>query len=268
MKKLKFLIIDLMRQILQKDVLNQSAIVAFNAFFSAFSMLFLATTIIGFFSEEYKLYENLIVVTSKYMPPEIIRIIADNAYAVLPDESYTAVILSLVFALFMGTNVFHILISILNSINGIKETRSFVKVRLLSLFFLILFIIFTVIAAALLFKWSFICKSVLCSFVWLAVAVFIISFAVSYFIKKGLNLPFRLPEIFPGGLFYAVSFIIINKMLQSIFIIISGSNATYGTLSAIMFILTWFQLNSFLLIISSMIIVIIKSRKVVNVQAG
>lgn len=266
MDKIKIICRDIIALIVKNDIFSQSSIIAFAAFFSIFPALFFLSTVLGLFAQKYMLYDNLMITIAKFIPPQIFSIITTHVNSILPSKSYLAFLIGLLLALISGTNAFDVAIKYMNRLNDIADNRSYIKKRLLSISFLINLLISVEICIVLILVMNFILKKMLIFSIGenlgplmidsgeILIYFLIITLNISFIYKKGLNISLSFADTLRGSVFFASGFLVLNKLLQILFMVVSSMNKTYGVISALIFFIVLLKINAFIFIVGSLII--------------
>jgi membrane protein len=118
----------------QNDLINRAYELAFNFLFALFPLLLFLVALLGFFaSEGSALRNNLLVYFQLLLPPDAAHLIARTLRETAENASSGKMTLGLLFALYAGTAGMTQLTSTLNAAYEVHESRSWIKVHLVSL---------------------------------------------------------------------------------------------------------------------------------------
>lgn len=248
------------------SLLIQASAIAFDALLSVFPLLFFLTSLLGLIAGPHDLHAKLFEFLARHLPQPLFILIQSNIREILPESSIWALVLSLFLSLFTGTNALTSSIYLMNKINNIPETRSFIKLKGLTilLFLGLIFLVTPVVMIMLTLKFVLLILfpdfSMYPPLMSLLKGVFFLSMStlvIGLFFQKGLNKKLRFKNILSGALFVSVSLFIFNNLFQ-LFItgIMSGFNKIYGTISSVIALLVWFQLFALLVLIGSKIVIL------------
>ncbi|OGI07515.1 MAG: hypothetical protein A2Y40_08355 [Candidatus Margulisbacteria bacterium GWF2_35_9] len=132
----------------EQSLMYHSSAIAFSAIFSIFPSLFFLSSLFGLLAVPLEFYDLFMNFLSSIMPDALYQIIKSNHGTILPSSSITALVLSFALSLYAGVGVFRSLIFTVNNINGIIETRSFIRQNAIAF---LLFFVFTSVIELFLF---------------------------------------------------------------------------------------------------------------------
>lgn len=164
-------------------------------------------------------------------------------------------------ALWSASNGMNAIVRSLNHAYEVEENRSFIIVRLTSIF-LTIAMVFTILVALLLpvfgrqigmLAADFVGASDLFLSIWTAIRwgvsplVLLIVFSALYVIAPNKKLSLRF--VMPGALFAAIGWIVVSTLFSFYVSTFANYSATYGSIGGIIVLMIWFYLSGILIIL-------------------
>ncbi|MES1243615.1 MAG: YihY/virulence factor BrkB family protein [Acidobacteriota bacterium] len=251
--------VRLWRQIYQDELLGRSAELAYFFLFSAFPLLVFLTTLLGYMAgASASLRFNLLWYLAKISPsPEITSLLTGTLEEITLARSGLKLYASLFAALWISSNGMIAVGRTLNIACGLKETRRWWKRRIISVMLTIMFAVLIISALTVIFyggaiatllaehvgpffavAWHF--------FKWpLVLAFVVLSFEMVYNYAPNLGeTPYR-QWLTPGAVTGVSLFLLASFGLRLYLAYFHAYSTTYGSVGAVILLLTWFYMTGF-----------------------
>ncbi len=167
--------------------------------------------------------------------------------------------IGLVVALWTSSSLFLAIIDALNVIHGVKETRSFLRLRLTAVVMTLLQAVIFLGALLLIVLWPMILSRVGFDIVtaafatlvqWLIVSLMIIiTFAATYYV--GPDAEQRWEWITPGSLLGTAAFLVFTFVFRLYIENFANYDKTYGSMGGVMILLFWFWVTSLVVLMAA-----------------
>jgi len=252
------LIIDLIIRFNKDDVPALGSQLAYKLVLAFFPFLIFLMTLIGFTSVN---RAEVIVGISSIFPQSVSLLIKNTILEVVNIKSSSLLSISLLFTLWSASSGFNAVIKGLNKAYGVKEGRSFIKVRSISLLctlgmsiiiviMILLLVLGTVIWNATAHRFSFF-KELITLWIVLKylIVVFTTIFIFSALYRYAPSRKLNWTEVFPGSIFSTFSLILVSIGFAFYVNNFSKYSAVYGSIGAIIVLLIWIFLASIIIIL-------------------
>lgn len=247
------------------DLVSTGAMLAYFLLFSIFPFLMFFLNIIGFIAEGNEL---VIFRALEILPANVMEIIRPVITSLINSSSGTLLSITLIIALWSGSNGIMKLIREINGAFGNEGGRGFIKDRLLSIVFTVaLSLLLILMISARVFGnviinavYSIIGEHRFVGMIWdyfrdLAPIIFmIIIFTLLYKLapdRKDVKVSFL--DALPGSIFTAIAWILISRAFAYYVDNFGNYDRTYGSLGGIIVLLTWLYLSSMIMILGAYI---------------
>ncbi len=245
-------------QIDMGEITTRAAEISFFTTLAIFPVLLFMISVIGFIPE-FKLLSILNYFES-FIPEVAYGLLKSIIESIVAQRSIWLIIVSLVAASWAYNKAIKALIKGMNSAYGVKETRGFFKVFLLSILFilvLIILIVFTLVLVVYGRKIEFFFLDllklskdlvVLLDFgrFSLCIALAVIGFNLIYKLSPNIKLKYR--YTFPGALITTISWIVISFIYAYYTNNMPEKINVYGPITETIVLLTWIYFGSFAII--------------------
>ena len=251
----------------QNDLINRAYELAYNFLLAMFPILLVLVALLGAFaSEGSRLRSDLFFYLQPVLPPAAYHVLVNTLQEVTRGPASTKITFGLLFALFAGSGGMTQLMSTLNEAYEVREGRSWIKVRLVSLaltvgisFLIILALIFA-LAAGWFFqmmaqalgmdRFIFIGVKVLH---WAIVLGFVIfSFAALYYFAPDVKEQ-HWYWITPGSVAGVVLWALASAGLRGYLHFFNTYTRTYGSLGAVIMLMLCFYVTGLAILIGGQI---------------
>lgn len=261
MYKLFYFFIRVVKKSDENELLLISYALTFKLVVSMFPLIIFLMTLIGFFNIK---VSPFIIELGNQLPVQIMEIINVFLDEVVYTRHLSLLSSSLIISIYSASTGFNTIIKGLNKVYDVNESRSFLKVRLISI---ILVFVFggLVVSSLLIYIFSDMIKIFIPYFldsifinIFTAVILFIMVLLI-YKISVCKKLSFR--EMYPGALFTILTWAIVSKLFNIYVNNFSRYSMVYGSIGSVFILLFWMNIISFLLLLGCQINAVITSFK-------
>jgi membrane protein len=253
----------LWKDMMEDDLLGYAAQLSYYFFFSLFPLMICLTALLGFLAETGSLLRNnLLRSLAQVMPESATELVVKTLDEISASASGSKLSLGLLVALWTASSGMGAIISALNVAYNIKDSRSWWKVRLISIALTIAFGLLLIVSSALLFYGGSIAERLAASFglsaaftftwklvQWPSILIFaLFSFSLVY--HFGPNIKGHKWRLFtPGAVVALVLWFIVTYGFRFYLHRFNTYGATYGSLGAVIILLLWFYLTGLAILI-------------------
>jgi membrane protein len=245
---------NVFKEFTANDLVGRAAELAFYFLFALFPLILLMMTLFGFFvSRSVELQEDLLSYFSDLLPPTAFRLLDTVAKELATNASGGKLTVGIVSALWFISGGISSIISALNLVHHVRETRSWFKVRAIALglsvliSFLLLTALFFVLFGSHFVGWfgaRFQLHPVVIlvwkDIQWPAAIVFVsMSCSVIYYYGPDLKKRRRWHWLTPGSAFGAIVWIVASFGFRVYLHFFNTYSRSYGSLGAVMILLVW-----------------------------
>lgn len=244
-------------QISQDDVFGRAAQLSYYFLLALFPLLLFLMTLLGYFAEAgSQLRNSLLRYLSTVMPYSALQLVQTTLDEVSQSRGGGKLSFGILAALWAASNGMGAISETLNIAYDVKETRSWWKIRLISVSLTIglaLLIISALVivllggriadlvAAASGFGWVFTTTWKILQWP-IALAFLFTTFALIYYFAPNLRKP-KWQWITPGSLAAVVLWLLVSLGLRAYLHFFDSYSATYGSLGALIILMLWFYLT-------------------------
>ncbi|WP_458105423.1 YihY family inner membrane protein [Bacillus sp. PK3-037] len=217
--------------------------------------------------------DDVLGVVKQYAPGSAMSLVESITHQTLNDRNGGLLSFGIIAALWSASNGMNAIVRSLNHAYEVEENRSFIIVRLTSIF-LTIAMVFTILVALLLpvfgrqigmLAADFVGASDLFLSIWTAIRwgvsplVLLIVFSALYVIAPNKKLSLRF--VMPGALFAAIGWIVVSTLFSFYVSTFANYSATYGSIGGIIVLMIWFYLSGILIILGGEINALLHKRK-------
>ncbi|UTL73493.1 YihY family inner membrane protein [Bacillus halotolerans] len=217
--------------------------------------------------------DDVLGVIKQYAPGSAMSLVESITHQTLNDRNGGLLSFGIIAALWSASNGMNAIVRSLNHAYEVEENRSFIIVRLTSIF-LTIAMVFTILVALLLpvfgrqigmLAADFVGASDLFLSIWTAIRwgvsplVLLIVFSALYVIAPNKKLSLRF--VMPGALFAAIGWIVVSTLFSFYVSTFANYSATYGSIGGIIVLMIWFYLSGILIILGGEINALLHKRK-------
>ena len=249
----------------EDDLSGRSAQLAYYFFFALFPGLIAVSSLVGLvLSSASATYDKLLAYMAAVIPPSAFTIVADTFHQTAHASTGSKVILGALLALWSASAGTSAVQDALNSVYKVKEGRPFWRARLSAigltivtalLFSLALATLFfgdtlsTMLAGRLGFGIVFLVAGRILTWP-IAFCLVGLAFAVVYYIAPDVEQP-EWRWVTPGAAISILLWIVASIGLRVYLHYFNSYSVTYGSLGAVIVLLTWFYLSGFMLLLGA-----------------
>ncbi|WP_160672049.1 YihY/virulence factor BrkB family protein [Clostridium sp. C8-1-8] len=251
------LILDLFKRFNDDDVPSLSSQLAFNLLLSFFPFLIFLMTILGRTSLNGM---DILMILNKILPENVFNLIRNSVLEIINKRNSGLMSFSLIVTLWTASAAFNSVIKGLNKAYDIIETRSFIIVRIVSMLCTIGMAFLIILVGLLLVFGRIIWREVDKKFeflhslstVWsigrysIVVALGTGVFTLLYYFAPSTKLKWK--EVIPGAIFSTIGMMAVSSIFAYYVDNFANYSLIYGSLGAVMFLLTWLFLASIIVI--------------------
>ncbi|MCY8236711.1 YihY family inner membrane protein [Bacillus inaquosorum] len=216
---------------------------------------------------------DVLGVVEQYAPASAMSLVESITHQTLNNRNGGLLSFGIIAALWSASNGMNAIVRSLNHAYDVEENRSFIIVRLTSIF-LTIAMVFTILVALLLpvfgrqigmLASDFVGASDLFLSVWEAVRwgvsplVLLIVFSALYVIAPNKKLSLRF--VMPGAVFATIGWIVVSTLFSFYVSTFANYSATYGSIGGIIVLMIWFYLSGILIILGGEINALLHKRK-------
>jgi membrane protein len=251
----------------QTDLLNRAYELAYNFLLALFPLLLFLVALLGVFATEgSSLRENMFFYFEQAVPPSAYRLVVNTLNEITQNSGGGKLTFGLLFALYTGSGGMTQLMSTLNAAYEVRESRSWLKVHLISLgltiamtISLIVALLF-VFAGGKLFAWIGQALALHSAFSilagvlqWTFALVFVVlAFAVIYYYAPDVKEQ-HWYWITPGSVLGVLLWAAASAVLRAYFHFFNTYSKIYGSLGAVIILMLWFYVTGLAFLIGGQI---------------
>jgi membrane protein len=250
---------DVLDDIITNNVFDKAAELAFYFLFALFPLILIMMTLFGLFaSDNVELQSKLLSHFSEFLPPAAFHLLRTVAGELAAHASGGKLTFGIIFALWGVSGGISAMISSLNLAHRIRETRPWLKVRLITLGLSLLISILLLVAlfiglAATHFVHQFgigLRLHLMADLVWKAVQwsaaiVFVTgSCSLIYYCGPNWSTRGRWQWVTPGSMFGTFIWLVALLGFRIYLEFFNNYSTSYGSLGAVMMLLAWLYLTS------------------------
>ena len=251
----------------QNDLINRAYELAYNFLLALFPILLVLVALLGVFaSEGGRLRSDLFFYIQPVLPPAAYHVLVNTLQEVTRGPASTKITFGLLFALFAGSGGMTQLMSTLNEAYEVREGRSWIKVRLVSLAltigisFMIIFALFFALATGWLLQMTAQALG-LDEYVFIGVKVLHWAIVLGFVIFSFATLYYFAPDvkdqhwywITPGSVAGVALWALASAGLRAYLHFFNTYTRTYGSLGAVIMLMLWFYVSGLAILIGGQI---------------
>ena len=249
-------------EVLDDNILGLSAETAYSFFFGLFPLFLFAAPIVSLFGNREKIFQEILAGIAPNIPADAFKLVE----GVLRDVVFTKnapglISIGAVLALYAGAGMFSTMMTALNAAYGVKETRPWWRQKLLAIGCAIaaLFILLSSTTIMVLgehivdFVVKFLHLGIIGEWVW-TIAQYALAFSlvvtflwVLYVVLPNLKQNRR--TVIVGAIFAALFWVLFTLLFRLYVTNFASYNKTYGTIGAVIILLTWMYWTSFVILL-------------------
>jgi membrane protein len=243
--------------ILEDDLLGRAGELAYSFILAIFPLLFFLLSVFGLFaSRGTQLRANLLFYFSRVLPPAAFSVVSNTIAEIARNTGSGKLTFGIVLTLWFASGGMSSMISTLNGAYGVREARSWLRVRAIATLLTIAMSLLIISALVLVLVGGYIANTVAHHFglgsviltAWTAaqwpVAIFfvVISFSLIYFYGPDLKEQ-HWYWITPGSVFGVLLWLAASFAFRYYLHYFNTYGRTYGSLGAVIILLVWFYVT-------------------------
>ncbi|MEC1373481.1 YihY/virulence factor BrkB family protein [Heyndrickxia oleronia] len=254
----KNFIISLIKHTMYNDITGLAAQLAYFFLLSLFPLLLFIVTLLPYLPIN---TDDILNVIRNFAPEQTLNMIESNLYDILNHRSTSLLSVGIIATLWSASKGMNAIVKALNRAYEVKETRSFIVARAMSVL-LTLAMIFVFLIALVLpvfgkyvgyYLFAFFGISEQFSRVWTAIRwiispliLFIVFVGIYYFAP---NKKIKCLTVFPGAIIASIGWAIVSLGFSYYVSNFGHYSTTYGSLGGIIILMLWFYISGIILII-------------------
>lgn len=257
----------------QNDLFLMSSALTYRLVVSIFPFTIFIITLLGFFNLQGLISAQGLAKIFPTEVPEAFEIFFQEVFA---KKRISLLSSSFILATYSASTGFYYIIRVLNLAYEQKETRSFLKVRLISVLLVFIFAILVNVSLVL-FVFSDIIKGVLIKYTIFKVVIHLLDSIFFYLFiglillcmilityKISINKKLELASVLPGSIFTVIGWAIFSKIFKVYVNNFSKYSFVYGGIGGVLVFLLWINIVVYLFLIGGQINAILLGSKKLN----
>ncbi len=247
----------------EDDVWGRAAQLAYYFLLALFPLLIFMTTVFGFVAGEgSELQRNLLSYFATVLPASAFDLVNTTLEGVINGASGGKLGFGILATLWAASNGLGAITEALNAAYGVKETRSFVKRRLIALGLTIALAVLIITALTLVLYGGKIAEAAAASLgfgdaftlawkivQWPVILAFVLlAFALVYYFAPNVSEQ-KFAWITPGSVIGVVLWLLVSFAFRGYLHFFDSYSATYGSLGAVIILMLWFYLSGLALLV-------------------
>lgn len=249
------------REVLDDGVLGLAAQTAYYFFFSLFPLLLFVTPLLALIGDKGEMVAWVLNRIGRFVPAEAMGVVAGVVKDVVLNDSAPGLMsVGALLAAWSGSNIFGALMDSLNRAYDVRETRSWVRRQLIRLAALVGAGIVLIAATAIMLGGTQVAEwlgtalgvSREVTAVWkviqfpLAFAILVVAASAIYYLLP--NVVQRVRHVLVAGTIASVLWVVMTLLFRLYVANFGAYNRTYGTIGAVIMLLTWMYLSMLVLL--------------------
>ena len=242
-------------ELLDSNCLGQAAQLAYYFLFALFPFLLFLTTLLGYIPVP-ELLDQILALVSRTLPGEAVSLVQDHVRTLVNQQRGGLLSFGIIAALWTASSAIMAVTEGLNCAYSVAESRPWWKVRGIAMLLVIGLSLFMIAATVLLIfgpqLGSWIANGVglgeVFTLTWnivrwpVSIVLLMLSLAILYYFAPDVKQPWR--WITPGSVVAVIGWIIASLGFSYYVTNFASYNATYGSIGAVIVLLTWLYLTS------------------------
>lgn len=247
------------RGIKEHDLLGRASGLAFDFLFALFPLLLFLLSLFGLFaSHSSQLQTSLLSFLADFLPPQAFQVLNNGVSELARNSTGGILTIGFILALWFASGGVSSMISTLNTVYQVQDTRSWLKVRAIAsgltfvISILLLAALLIVLVSGSLADWlgreARIGPIVLIAWKasqWPGAAIFVaLSYSLIYYFGPALQKPQR-RWVTPGSVFSSILWLVAAAGFRVYLHFFNTYSTTYGSLGAVMILMAWLYVTGF-----------------------
>lgn len=251
-------------EIQENNHLGQAAQLAYYFLFALFPFFLFLTALLGYLPIP-NLMEQIMDLLARALPGEALHLVRDNVLKLVTEQRGGLLSFGILAALWASSSAIIAITDALNRAYGVKDGRSWWKIRGTAILLTIGFSLFIIAAVILLIfgppLGSWMANAVglgsIFEMAWnilrwpVIVVLMIVALAILYYFAPDVEQEWR--WVTPGAVFAAMGWVIASLGFSYYVNNFGSYNKTYGSIGAVIVLLTWMYLTGFFIIVGGVI---------------
>lgn len=255
---------NIVKSTVKDDCIVMAASMAFNLILTLFPFLIAITAIFGILGTEQTINQIMVSIRS-IAPPGSLYVVEQALRETMNSSSRGILTISFIIGIVFASNAINVLMKLLNKAYGVPETRPLWKIRAITLWVIILFVLAVFVITNLIIMGKVILvfmdnhiglpEAIIntINFVRWPVTfsmLFIIGFIIYFFIPNiSANFKNHILSTLPGTLFFTLAWIGMSRLFGLYVENFAQFNKVYGTFGAVIILLLWLYYTSLVILI-------------------
>ena len=249
-----------LRESSEDDVLGAAAELGYYFLLALFPMLIFLTSLIGFLPD---LQRTILEGIRSLAPPDAVKLVNETMSDIVANNGGGLLSVGVLGTLWAASTGTAALIETLNRAYEVKETRSYLRVRLVAIVLTIGLALLNIVGAAIVLLGgrlsAWVVRALRLAESWhgwwtcvsylFGLALFAVATGTMY--RFGPNLRSSHRRIAPGSIFSAVGAVIASALFSAYLRVVPSYSATYGGLGAVIVLMLWLYLMGLIVLIGA-----------------
>jgi membrane protein len=251
------------RGINEANLTGRAGELAFNFFLALFPLFIFVLSVFGLFASRGSvLRHGLFVYVFQVLPPAAAQVVGNTLHEVMQNASNGKITFGIVLTIWFASGGMSSLMSALNEVYGVKETRSWFKVRAISFVLTIAISLLIILALVIILSGGYLANRIgeyyglrdAAVMMWkvvqwpVAIAFVTIAFSLIYYFGPDLKEQ-HWYWITPGSVVGVLLWIAASFAFRAYLHFFNNYSRTYGSLGAVMILLMWLYVTGFAFLI-------------------
>ncbi|MEW6733222.1 MAG: YihY/virulence factor BrkB family protein [Acidobacteriota bacterium] len=264
---------SLWRAMNENDIFGNAAQLAYYFLLALFPLLIFLASLLGYLPIP-NLFERIIGSLARVMPPEALKLIADNLKTIVQSERGGLLSFGILAAIWSASAGISAIIALLNTAYGVKESRPYWRVKLIAIVLTMVTAVLVLIASLLVFFGDYIESWFIARFEidlvvtilwrlgkWLvSLAALFLALELVYYFGPDVEQEWKW---ITAGSVMAVAIWLLASFGLSFYVQNFGRyNITYGSLGGVIILMLWFYLSGLMILLGGQLNAVIEHHAV------
>lgn len=272
MKKFIYFLIMLFKTCRKNNLVPLATELTYRLIFACFPFIIFLMSLIGYFN----INSAFVLDTfSTVLPDDTMKVLSVFVHEVVDVRNSGILSVSLIISLYSASSGFNAIIRGINTAYDQKETRSFIRIGLISIF-LVIILAFSIILSILLLVFGDSIYETLIGFLnhnpWLEflfglagnlITMLVLLFAIIFIYKLGSCKKLTVYDVMPGALITLIVWLLASKAFNVYINNFARYSMIYGSIASIIIMMLWLNLISIIILVGAEINALLSEPKVV-----
>jgi membrane protein len=271
---------NVLRQANRDDCWGMSSEIAFVLMFVFFQGLILAVAVVSILGTNPDIFDSMVEFLGSFLPYDLFVVIRFQIAEISKADKAVILVLGMIGTLWTGSTLTLTLNKCFQRSYNVRETRTFWKLRGLSIVLAVAGLLLMAFVFSLLALGLHVARFVEASLGYrnaVALLLRVFRLPIAFVSTAGLasflyyamsNVDQDLPEVLPGALFFCLIWFFFTYLFGHYLKNIPEYNKTYGTLGALLIMMIWMYITALSLLLGSELNAELHRRKIRRVKAG